>query len=481
MNLRLILLVFAAFLLKNLANSQSPVKDFCVKNKLNKKSVIIALSLSDCAVCYTPPDELLSGIRKSNINIPVYVVTDEEMTEGEKVIFRDKFGFYSKSVDFICDKTTYRYMLAEKSGIPSVCCVSEKGDVLVFKHLKHDDLEDLFNIIKPSFEIFLINKTELKTTLISPKKHSGALYMNNNIYLFHSGANVIAKYNMRGENVKNLLIDSIDVDYLQLAREVFPDKIYKSSELDYNTNHPKRSRLIRPINVIKMGKDSLCVLMDLTACGDTVLNNKPTKYRRSYSCVFLINSDLNYLGAKLFFPRSEADITNLYMRGAYFNKRFYLGRFDSVTKRDVMAEYEIKNSGLSLNRVFNLPQQEEQKNTRPMIPSISMSRNDIYISDFKANDKGLVNYVTTNKLNLSTGTFSEVIATELYWAQMYSTKKGNYLLWTIDAKLSSSVKAYDKATKQITDSKDMLGAKAQNADRMFFVFDGFLHEYTYIE
>lgn len=483
MNLKKItfLIVLLAASLTHFAGSDNPVKDFCLKNNIHQKSVIIALSLEDCAICYTPPDELLNTIRMHNTDIPVYVVSDEDMAEVEKNMFRNKFGTHGNSTIFITDKLTYHYMLSEKGGIPSVCCISETGELLAFKHLKHENLDDFFKALKPNFEIFLVNKTELKSSFFSPKKHNGVYYMSNSICLFHPGANAIAKYNMHGENVKNLLIDSLDIDYLQLARHLFPDKIYKSSEKDYKETHPKRSHLIRAINVLKTGQDTLCALMMITSCGDTVLNNKPTKYERGYACAFLFDADLNYLGTK-FFSRHESGLMNFYMRGAYSNRSLYLGKYDTLLKQTVMAQYQIKNNALLLIKQFVLPKKQEDKNVIPMIPAISMSRNNVYLSYFKANEKGQVTSIKVFKLNANTGTFSEEITTDdLFWAQMYTTKKENYLLWTIDKDFNGSVKGYNKTTKQVIDSKDKLNAKTQNADGLFFVIDGYLQEYTYSE
>jgi hypothetical protein len=467
--------------LKNNAGNENPLKDFCLKNKIHEKSVIIALSLSDCAVCYTPPDELLNRIRKFNMEIPVYVVTDEDMAEGEKNIFRNKFGVYANSLIFISNRSTYHYMIAEKGGLPSVCCVSESGDILVIKHLKHDNLEDFYKIIISNFEVSLINKTEFKSNYISPKKHDGAFYINNSICLFHQGTNVIAKYNMDGNNIKNMSIDSLKIDYLQLARQLFPEKLYKSSEKDYKINHPKKSNLIRVCSVIKMGKDTLCALINVIATGDTLFNNKPKAYNRGYGCMFLFDADLNYIDTKLFFSQEEAAGVNFYLRGAYSDHKFYLGRYDTTHKQHVMAEYELKNSTLFLKKQFDVPKNQELKNGFPIFPSISTSLNNIYISYFKANDKRLITSIKTYKLNKSTNNLSEEITSDEYWFQMHATKGENYLLWTIDKNYTSVVKGYDKKTKQLTDCKEKLGAKAQNEERLFFVIDGQLLEYAYTE
>ena len=464
-----------------LATNESPFKEFCRKNQIHQKTVIIALSLSDCAVCYTPPDELLTAIRTLNSDIPVWVVTNEDMAEGEKKIFRNKFGVHSNTVNFIFDRVTYHYMVAEKGGLPSVSCVSESGEILAFKHLKHDNMETFYRALKSDFEIFLVNKTEFRSNFISPKKHNGVYYLHNSVCLFHPGTNVISKYNLRGENIKNLSIDSLDIDYLQLARQIFPEKLYKSSKLDYNTNHPDRSRLIRSINVIKMPGDTLCALMNIIATGDTVINKKHRKYNQSFACMFLFDKDLTYLDTKYFSSSDEASSVNCYMRGACSDLKFYLGRYDSALKQDVMAEYELKNSTLILKKQFDVPKNAEINNKVPIFPSISMSLNNIYISYFDATDKGMVTAVKTYKLNKTTGDFSEEIYTDAYWAQMYSTQKGNYLLWTFEKDFTSQVKGYDKNTKKLIPGKEKPGIKSRNAEPLLFVIDGYLHEYAYLE
>lgn len=462
------------------ANPHPPIQAFCIKNGIQKKSVLIALSLSDCAVCYLPPDELLDRIRNVNKDIPVYVVSDEEMAAGEKAMFKSKFGIHANSLTFTADKTTYQYMLSEKKGLPSVCCVSANGEVLVFKHLKHESLTALFDTLRPAFELYLVKKTDLKSDLVSPKKHHGAFYLNNSIYLFHAGANVIAKYNLRGENVKNLLIDSVPADYLQLARQIFPEKIYTSSEAAFRQNRLKRNRLIRPIHLIDAGNDTLCVLMEVIGCGDTVLNNKPTQYNRGYSCMFLFDTEFHYLGAKFYSSKADAGIVNIYMRGAYLNRRFYLGRYDAETDQNLIAEYELENSSLILKHQFAPPKQPEEKGIIPIVPVISRSGDKLFVSYFKANAQGVITSVKTFRIAPDQRSCKEVLSTDGFWAQLYATKKDNYVLFTIDSAGTGRVKGYNKSTGRFMDCQAAGGA-VPPSQALYFVFDGQLQEYAYAE
>jgi hypothetical protein len=476
-----LIFVFGIAFLNYVAVIANPIGDFCRNNKIQQKSVIIALNLSDCAVCYTPPDELLNGIRKCNSTIPVIVVTDVEMAAGEKNIFRSKFGTYGESLNFISDRSTYYYMISEKGGLPSVCCVSESGIILVFKHLKHDNLKEFYDVIKTEFEVFLINKTELKSSFISPKKFDVVFSFDNGVCLFHPGSNVIAKYNIRGENTKNVSIDSLNIDYLYLARQIFPGRLYKSSEENYHTNHPKRSRLIKAITLVKMSKDTLCALMNITATGDTMLNERPRKYSRGFSCLFLFDSNLNHIDTKFFSSPDEASAINFYMRGAYADNKFYLGRYDTLLRQDVVAEYESKYSKLYLKRQFTMPDYPETRNHIPIFPAICKSLNNVFVSCFKATDKGMVTAIKSYKLDRGRGVFNEEIVTDTYWAQMYTTPKGHFLLWTFNQDFTTQVEGYTKGNKQLIASKEKIGTRSQSSEPIYFVIDGFLHEYSYIE
>lgn len=478
-----ILILLLCFLSQILANNSNEIKDFCLKNNIHQKSVIIALSLSSCAVCYISPEELLDGIRKLNSDIPVYVVTDEDMAEGEETIFKSRFGKNSKSIIFITDKLTFRYMLAEKGGVPSVCCVSDEINVLAFKHLKHENMDDFFKAIKPSFQVFLINKIELKSKLISPKKYNNAFWFDGSVYLFHGGAGAIAKYNMHGENIKNVFIDSLPLDYLQIAQRLFPEKIYKSSEQFYKTKRPQRSRLIRPISLIKAGKDTLCALLEILARGDTMHNNKAMQYERNYVCLLFFDKDLNYFGLKFFYSYNEAGVINSYMQGVYLNSNFYLGRYDETLYKNVVAEYEVQDAELVFKRQFVMPQIQEEKNVLPVIPTISMSCNNIYLSCYKLTNSMIVSYTNIYRLNTTEAIFNaSEIAADSYLENLYTTPKGNYVILATDKNAVHEVKGYDKNTKRFISSKEVqCYAKKQNVNSVFFVIDGYLQEYTYAE
>jgi hypothetical protein len=228
MKLRIVCLIFAISVLKT--SNGNPIKDFCSKKHIDQKCVVVSISLQHCASCIKPPSSLLQEIRKINSYIPVFVVTKDTLTETEFYFLRKLFGDSLRGVEFLYDRTVYDYMMLKKKGIPSVCCAS-KGKILAFKHLKEANLDDLYKAIVPTFEVTLLEKVALQNKLISTQKYTNLVQVGNRFYTFHAGVKLLCKYNANGENLSNLFLDSLKIDYMQLSAQLFTPKVYKPIKL----------------------------------------------------------------------------------------------------------------------------------------------------------------------------------------------------------------------------------------------------------
>ncbi len=434
----------------------NPIKSFCKKNKIDQKSVLMSLNLSNCNTCFIPPEQLLKRIRSFNVDIPVYFITDELLTEKEKNIFISKLSINdAHNIIFIADQQTYKYMLSSKGGLPSVCSVSLRGKVLAFNHLKHENLDYFFETITVDFKLALVRKISLRNNTISSKKCQTMIRVNNSYFAYHGGVNLLCKYNYNGENIQDVWIDSLNIDYLKITKELFTTKQQEYSEEYYNTNHPPRNELVSPVNLMRFGKDTLCITATILCLGDTIysdellianglekLKGQIVKYQQRHACLLLFDTSLNYLGLKHFYPYSEGAVVNFYCNGASVDSRLYFGRNDINQNRRILAEYVQENSHLVLKKQFVIPQKDEKmiqfsiNNTNKS--SVSITYPILEVEKLKIVSTSLYKFENDTKK------FSKKFDSKIFVCPaMYETPKGNYILLTESGNIFS-VRGFDR-------------------------------------
>jgi len=472
----------------------NPFKTFYKKNNIGQKSILVTLNLNDCSTCHITPDFLLKKIRLINGNIPVYFLTQDSLTNFEKKTFKVKLGGDTGGVFFVTDRKTYDYMLHSKNGIPSVCCLSSTGKPIVFNHLKHENLNILFETIKIDFELKLINKILLKNKYVSPTKCRTMIQINHDFFAFHPGVNLLSMYDKNGSNIKNIWLDSLEIDYLQVTRKLFNTQQQRNSERHYYTARPARNQLISPVNIMEFGKDTLCVTATILCVGDTVysdelllsqnlqkLSGKSVKYHQRHACLLLFDTSLNYLGLTHFYPYSEGAAVSVYCNGAAVGSRLYFGRYDEKMRQVVMGEYLRENTGLILNRQFKMPQNLEE-----MIPfSINKASRESLTVTYPKLEKGKLKIVSTNlyKFSAASGVFSKELDANMFLCpKIDGTPKGNYIL-LVEIDNTFMVKGFDLTSKKIVNPTDKKFSYnnyfRQNSS--FFFLDGYLMEYAYRE
>lgn len=142
---KIIALLF--FFYTNSTFSSNPISDFYQKNNITSKSLLIAMAPNDCENCITPVDELLKKIRNLNSDIPIYIISNYELSEMEKILFENKLGIALMNIQFVSHKNAYNYLLSKEDGVPSICYVSETSKILCHKNLKDDNMENIFKFI----------------------------------------------------------------------------------------------------------------------------------------------------------------------------------------------------------------------------------------------------------------------------------------------------------------------------------------------
>ena len=452
----------------------NPIKRFCSRNGVNTKAVLIAMDLSDCSNCYIAPADLFSNISRVNRYIPVYIVMKDSLTDGERMIFRKKLGDEKERAIFVSDKIAYNFMVSKNKGMPTLCSVSPGGKILEIKHLKHDEMGSFFKSIKSEFEFMLTNKFLLTHKLIDPGKSSSMIHLKNEFFLFYKGINLIAAYNAEGENIRNVWLDSLDINYLQLAKVLFTKNEYEHSVRVYNNRAPKKSQLISPVTSYG---DTIMPPEFLKSHKYKAMDGKRVGYQQRYACLLFFDSDLNYLGFKSFYPFVEATVVDLSTLGCYTNSLYYFGRYDTESKECVMAEYLQNDTVLTLIRQFKMPQKEEQSLAFAISSTGSKS---IYITYPKAKGEK-ISSAKVYKLNLNSGVFSEVMGADFQvHPSIKETPEGN-MVFLGKQENSFVVKGFDKKGNSFLSASPEKHVKVFDSTPFYFAYNGYIWEYAFIE
>jgi hypothetical protein len=450
-----ILLVFRS-------GATNPVSEFCTNNNILSKSVLIAVTPDDCGSCMRPIDKLLSKIVRINKNIRIYIITSEALSEMEKGLFQNKLGVQTFKIEYISDKNVHDYIVSEKQGVPSICCVNE-ASILCIKNLKDDDLEALYVQIAQEFEINIVKTLELKNKFISSYRAAGNCYvtLGNNLYAFYRQYNLLSQYDERGANTKNVFVDSLKINYLELAKALFSSADYKSTSfhLEHLKKPKKRALLIAPKSLVRIGADTLALAANISCFKDTIYKNQDGTFETEYCCLLLFNKDLKFIG-HLKFNSTDAKIIEPHCQIATLGSSLYLAKYNVEKDNFYLAEYKVKMDSLQLISQIEEPHRTKEGDVLQTICPHN-SQNCVFMTYNADKDKNVNIY----KFDISSHSFTKVIQADdlhILGTTVYQTKKGNYIFLANKPKNTLSVYGYDSRKKKFVNPSNPVSDKAVN-------------------
>jgi hypothetical protein len=311
----------------------------------------MAMSPTDCGNCILPVDELLKKIRTLNSTVPIYIISESELAPMEKVLFENKLGIGLMNIQFAADPVTYEYLISKKDGVPSICYVSETSKIICLKNLKDDGLEKFFDVISPEFEIHLEKKIELQNPYISSYRAYANCYIQqgNTKSILYRQYNLVSQYDPYGSNTKNLFIDSLNINYQELAKSLFSPEDYENSmqHLQKLKKSKKSSELFSPISLVKINEDTFALASKIYAFKDTTYKNQDILIEYTYTCLLLFTKQLQYIGYLIFNKADAKRIEPFCQVNAVGSSLFFL-KYNKSTDSFFLSEYQIKKDSLQL-------------------------------------------------------------------------------------------------------------------------------------
>jgi hypothetical protein len=406
-----------------------PIGNFCSKNKIVSNSILIAVSPNDCAGCMLSMDELIMKLREINSAVPIHIITRETLSDTETLLFKNKLGVGAFNIELTSDESAFEYLISKKQGLPTMCYVSEKSKILSIKNLKDDDLNAFFELITPPFEIHVSKTVELQNKYISSYRGgSNFSQIGDKFYIYYEQYHLISEYNKSGENTKNVFVDSLKFNYLELAKKILSKADYEASVEHYNSIKvaKKKETFINPTSLSKIGSDTLALATQISTFKDSLYNGKEATYEGTYTCLLLFNKDLRSIGHLKFNPQ-EAKRIETNCQFIYVDSSLFFLKYNDSKHNYFLAEYKINAD--SLHRVAQIEEPFNPKEEDPLqviSPHNGPDQSAVFIT-YKSKRKLSQVY----RFDVSSRTFKQVIEsknTSIFGYAIHETKKGNYLL-----------------------------------------------------
>jgi hypothetical protein len=416
----------------------------------------MAMSPADCNNCILPLDELLKKIRTLNSTVPIYIISENELSPMEKVLFENKLGIGLMNIQLVAHPGVYEYLISKKDGIPSICYVSETSKIICLKNLKDDGLEKFFDFISPEFEIHLEKKIELQNPYISSYRAYANSFIEqvNTKSILYSQYNLVSQYDLSGLNTKNLFIDSLNINYQELAKSIFSPEDYESSmqHLQKLKKSKKSNELISPISIVKINDDTFALASKIYSFKDTIYKNEAAIFEDTYTCLLLLNKELQYIGY-LKFNKADAQRIEPYCHVSTVGSSFFFLKYNKPRDNYFLAEYKIVHDSLQHISQYEEPYRPKKSEILQYICPHTSDPNSIFITYNADNDK----YVHVYRFDLITKRFNLIIHERhmnINGNTIYQTKKGNYIFIAKKPHKSYSVHGYDSRKQKFVNATD---------------------------
>ena len=458
---------------------KNPLLNFYFKNQIHEEIVIISLDVSTCGSCITPIDNIIEKIKKINYNVPIYIIVNDSLTNEGKINFSKKNNININFVNYIYDKYLFNYLVRKTNNIPNISVISEYSKIQTLKNLKNDDLSKIFKLIIPNFEITLNRKIAITNKFISFNNgYDGLLSNNNFFYIFKRGLGLISSYSRDGMNIKNLFFDSLNLNYLKLAKYVFNKEDYESSILYFSKNNFKQNQFISPISIMKIENNLIGVNIEIKSFKDSLYKKDTVTFEETYNLIVLLDADLKLKRLLRFNPNISKDLI-LHSQSIFIDSIYCFLRFDRLKKQYLISEFRQLHTDLFLIREYPEPHTPSEKDPIQIISNYEGVLNTFYITYNNSNRSKSIVY--KNSIRTKTSTLAIKLKNTFIPGYFISeTIKGNYVFLN-NNKGVITVKGYDIKEKKLIKLKENDSQKTNCTNCFYFLFEGYIHEVKYSE
>lgn len=451
--------------------SANPIATLYKEQNLRAPSILIALNPEDCSTCMIPINQLIDRLIEANPDVPIYILSDRLISGGERILFLRKNGLSDESVTLIADSESYQFLISNEGGAPTIAYVSSKLKVSLTRDLKNEDLTPLYEKLIPPFSFRREGRTEFNNEFISTNRGStGFILLEKSWYVLYPQYKLISIYNEQGMIRKNVFLDSLNLPFFALCRDVFSQNDYDAT-VKYLKDESETfvfNKYVYPRSMFLIGKDTIALATRISASKDTIYNGRPAVIQQTYCVLLLFDPELKHIG-HLSFPSQDAIHIEPACQLASIDNKIYCFKYNKSSDKFDLSEYGKSQKKLLHIRSIEEPLRPKDNDYLQIISQSAQIQQAIYITYKTTKSKANV-----FKYNVATLQFEHVIKNKkknIYGFSLCETSKGNFIF----LKFNSGNEEFDvigyntKEGRFITQSNDQ---NVRNNKVLFPAYNG---------
>jgi hypothetical protein len=459
----------------------NPIDRFILNHDIGHKAILLTSNFSSCHNCQIPINVVIDYLRKSNNQIPLFIITNDSMTSISKNIYIKQNSIDTSFTHIEFNRELYDFLGKIKGSYSTITLISRQKRIEKQIGFNHDPLLSFAREIEPHFQTFI------HTTMPVPNKIIDAANNYTNVLLrkqgggfllFNRGINLISDYDANTKNTSNLFLDSLNLKYEELLKMIFPTHLHESSLKYVSSKKLSKQQMITPISIFSADSNKIGVNFHIMAYKDTLYKKDSATYE--FTSTFMILLDLltkNYQIIK--FPPSFSNNIIFQSQCAFLNGFYYYLAYDKNNTYWIIKFRENKNT-MEFIQKYAEPIPARANDPLQTISNYQGLANDFFYT-YESSRKGRC---FIYKFNTATEKFEPVmVLRRVHFSGhfIYETPKKNYIF--LGHKNNQlSVYGFDAKTGKITKPQTTKQSSDKfNYQTVPFVFDGYEKNINFME
>lgn len=463
------LLALTLFFITKKFIANNPILDFCQKNDVKQNIVLITYNIKSCAHCELPIHTLLKEIRNTHSSISIYLIINDSLTKEGLLHFCLMNTIDTSQLQIVYNPSLFNYFQNKLKNDYNICILQPNGKIL-YAQPSHKNQSKFFDALKDQVTAYIVEKTPITHPYYKDvtSVYFDNVELENAFILFIPSSNLLAMYGKNGQFIKQVFLDSLNLDYFSLLQKILSPQHYQQLQISFKNNpYLQKITLLRPKDIFNINNHHIGIFFDIPVFKDSIFNKDSVTYEETKNFVALLDTNLQ-LKNILFFENSNKTIVSP-IGTAVSDSIMYVFNYSAKNKRYSIGKYLFQNNKLIFLK--DIPEPENSIHSK-YIPKLTENKENYYLVYYTKN-KSIV-----YELNTKTDTFQKLFSSNKSIGSNYifHTEKNNYLLLT-HHKSKFEILLFRPDIKTFTPiTKNYERQDSNEPKRYYFVFAGYIWE-----
>lgn len=454
----------------------NPIIDF-IKNNHNitgEKFVLITLNIQNCGNCSYPISSIVREIKQINRSIPIYLITNENLSRNGKEFYLNQIGLNPDSISLIFNRELYMFLIKKTKQVDNISVVTSNGKIKVIRKINNKlnmkSILDEFNdrLYMKVTEVLPINNTITDYS----GSYSAIIFNKSKFIIFKRGINIISIYDYNG-NYKNLYLDTLHVFNMSFFRSILTVDEFNNSVHYYTDKKMSTNKILLPVSIFKVSEKEFGITYYLKIFKDSLYQKDSVIYEFTKAFVIILDTNFQITKTLKFNDNTIASKMILESQSSYADSTFYFIFAKGINKY-ALGQFRINNNSeliMDSLKVFYFSTSKKAK--LPVIQN-SNTNDDVFFVVYDNKWGKEYSNIFQIKKNDKTVRLCSKMKKYIYGSMVYQTEYGNLIY---GVKYKKKLLCIEKLVLNNNDNS----LKKYFNGQIHFLYNGRLYRISYSE